>query len=124
VPDVLALFDGADPNGVTAVRNDTTVPSQALFLMNHPFVRDQAKYFAARLLNEPEIPDQERIVFGYRLALGRMPSAAEVEDVMAFLAAARARAEARGQEPEAAHLAAWQGFCQSLLVRNEFLYLN
>jgi len=26
MPDVLALFDGADPNGVTAVRNDTTVP--------------------------------------------------------------------------------------------------
>src|SRR5207249_11385210 len=26
LPDILALFDAADPNGVTAARNDTTVP--------------------------------------------------------------------------------------------------
>ena len=38
------LLRGAasDPNAVTAVRNDTTVASQALFLLNHPFAREQA----------------------------------------------------------------------------------
>ena len=50
LPDVLALFDPADPNGVTAERDDTTVPAQALFLLNHPFVREQALRFARRLL--------------------------------------------------------------------------
>src|SRR5262249_23225729 len=72
VPDVFALFDGADPNGITAVRNDTTVASQALFLLNHPFVREQALLFARRLLS---LSDAERIVTGYRLALGRVPTA-------------------------------------------------
>ncbi|MFM7151349.1 MAG: DUF1549 and DUF1553 domain-containing protein, partial [Gemmataceae bacterium] len=46
VPDVFSLFDSADPNGVTPARNDTTVASQALFLLNHPFVREQSLHFA------------------------------------------------------------------------------
>jgi mono/diheme cytochrome c family protein len=50
LPDVLALFDAADPNGVSAVRNETTVASQSLFLLNSPFVRDQAARFAQGLL--------------------------------------------------------------------------
>jgi mono/diheme cytochrome c family protein len=123
VPDVLALFDSSDPNGVTAVRNDTTVPSQALFLLNHPFVRDQARHFAARLLAEPTTSDRDRLARGYRLALGRRPTASEVEDSTAFLSVYQTRARARGQKPEA-RLAAWQGVCQSLLIRNEFLYLD
>ncbi len=108
VPDVLALFDGADPNGVTAVRNDTTVPSQALFLMNHPFVRDQAKAFAERLAATPGT-DNERIALGYRLALGRGPTTNESETVRRFLK----------DRP-----GAWVSFCQTLLCRNEFLYVD
>ena len=61
LPDVLALFDAADPNGVTAVRNDTTVASQSLFLLNSPFVREQAKQFAQRLLAEEKLTDEQRI---------------------------------------------------------------
>src|SRR5206468_9698451 len=34
----LALFDGPDPNASTPRRTETTVPTQALFLMNDPFV--------------------------------------------------------------------------------------
>jgi hypothetical protein len=123
MPDVLALFDGADPNGVTAVRNDTTVPSQALFLLNHLFVREQARHFAARLLADPTASDHDRLVKAYRVALGRAPTPAEVEEVTTFLAVLRSRAEARGQQGEARRLA-WQAWCQTLLVRNEFLYLD
>ena len=61
---MLALFDAADPNGVTAVRNDTTVPSQSLFLLNSPFVREQARHFAERLLADDEATDDERIAAG------------------------------------------------------------
>ena len=43
LPDVLSLFDAADPNGVTAIRNETTVASQGLFLLNHPVVREQSR---------------------------------------------------------------------------------
>ena len=124
VPDVFALFDGADPNGVTAVRNDTTVASQALFLLNHPFVRGQSLLFAKRLLADPKLPNLERIATGYRLAIGREPTTEERQDVGQFLAAYERRATAKGKKPEEARLAAWQSFCQTLFCRNEFLYVE
>ena len=46
----LALFDGPDPNLSTDVRTSATVPLQALYLMNNPFVAEQAAGFAARLM--------------------------------------------------------------------------
>jgi cytochrome c553 len=124
VPDVFALFDGADPNAVTAVRNDTTVASQALFLLNHPFVREQSLHFARRLLADPKATDAERVSAGYRLALGREPQAGELKEVAGFLAAYEELAVAKGRKTDEARLAAWQSFCQTLFCRNEFLYVD
>ncbi len=59
MPDVLALFDAADPNSVTVVRHDATVPSQSLFLFNHPFALAQAKAFAQRLLADAKATDDD-----------------------------------------------------------------
>jgi hypothetical protein len=135
VPDVFALFDSADPNGVTAVRNDTTVAAQALFLLNHPFVREQSRHFAERLLADAKATDAARIAHGYRLALGREPSASEVREVADFLAAYQKQAATSGRKGGAlggslppntppARLTAWQSFCQTLFCRNEFLYID
>ena len=38
----LAIFDGPDTNTSTDVRTRSTVPLQALYLMNNPFVQEQA----------------------------------------------------------------------------------
>lgn len=124
VPDVFALFDSADPNGVTASRNDTTVASQALFLLNHRFVRDQALHFAQRLLAEPTDQQDKRVIKAYRLALAREPEAAELQNGANFLRRYEQVALARGSKPEEARLASWQSFCQTLFCRNEFLYLE
>jgi hypothetical protein len=123
-PDIFALFDGADPNGVTAVRNDTTVASQALFLMNHPFVREQSLHLAKRLLNDEKASDADRVSLGFRLALGRDPRGEEVKDVFTFLDRYETLAAEKGRKPEDARLAAWQSFCQTLLCRNEFLFVE
>jgi len=122
VPDVLALFDSADPNGVTAARNDTTVASQALFLLNHPFVREQSLHFARRLLAEPRATDEQRIVSAFRLSLSRPPTPAEIRDTSRFLAEYVKRDATR--KPDEARLSAWQSFCQTLFCRNEFLYIE
>src|SRR5439155_634956 len=45
----LETFDGADPNATTAVRSISTTPIQALFMMNDPFVHEQADQFAVRI---------------------------------------------------------------------------
>lgn len=45
----LALFDGADPNGSAPVRS-LTVPTQALYFMNDPFVHGRGHQCASRLV--------------------------------------------------------------------------
>ena len=45
-----ALFDGADPNASTPVRDVTTVPTQALFFLNDPFLHERAAKFATRVV--------------------------------------------------------------------------
>ena len=50
----LALFDGADPNSSTGRRDSTTVPTQALFFLNDPFVHARADSLARRLAALPD----------------------------------------------------------------------
>ena len=70
------LFDAADANNVAAVRNETTVSSQAAFLLNNPFSRGRASAFAERVLKSSG-DDATRIAYAYRLALQRSPTATE-----------------------------------------------
>lgn len=125
LPDVLALFDAADPNGVTVIRNETTVASQGLFLLNHPFVRTQARTFAQRLLASNEMSsDAERIDLAHQLAYGRSASDVEKEETTEFLDVI-INSPLLGEKPEnEKRLAGWQAFCQSLLCSNEFLYIE
>lgn len=124
LPDVLALFDAADPNAVAAVRNDTTVPSQALFLLNNPFVRDQALHFAQALLADAKMSEQDRLRLASVRALGRPASDEELAEAMAFLKDYTVRAKEKGRPEAEARLAAWQSYCQMLFCTNEFLYLD
>jgi len=124
LPDVLALFDAADPNGVTAVRNETTVASQGLFLLNHPLVRGQSRTFAERIMAGAALPDERRIELAHRLAYGRSATPIEQDDTQAFLLSFMQSSALAGKPEQEQRLAAWQAFCQSLLCSNEFLYLE
>ena len=48
LPNLLRVFDFASPDQSSAGRSRTTVPQQALFLLNAPFVVEQAQALAAR----------------------------------------------------------------------------
>ncbi|MFO0918943.1 MAG: PSD1 and planctomycete cytochrome C domain-containing protein [Planctomycetaceae bacterium] len=124
LPDVLALFDAADPNGVTAQRNETTVASQSLFLLNSPFVRNQSRAFAERLFTDVSLTDEGRIELAHQLAFGRAPTSAEMADSLGFLQAYLASSAAQARPEAERRLSAWQGFCQTLLCSNEFLYVE
>ncbi|MBC7821513.1 MAG: DUF1553 domain-containing protein [Planctomycetaceae bacterium] len=124
LPDVLALFDAADPNGVTALRNDTTVPSQSLFLLNSPFLREQSRHLAQRLLSDDKATDEQRLHRVHELVFGRPLTANELAQARTFLDAYML-AQAAQARPEADRkLFAWQSYCQALLCQNEFLYLE
>ena len=124
VPEVLDLFDFAEPSLIVAARDVTNVPSQALYLMNNSFVRAQAAALAQRVLAAP-ITYPERIRLAYQLALSRPPAERELARAQQFLLG-----EARGLIPVKAGSkadaadGAWSAFCQALLASAEFRYLR
>ena len=81
----LALFDGADPNVSTSERSSTTTPTQALFMMNDPFVHEQSTLIARRLLSERG-DDAARLQLLYELAYARPPREQEAQAGVEFLA--------------------------------------
>jgi hypothetical protein len=82
IPGMLSAFDFASPDQHAPLRYTTTVPQQALFLLNSSFVAEQSRSLVSRL---KETGDGERIEALYRLALGRSPSAREFELGLKFV---------------------------------------
>ena len=77
LPGVYRTFDLASPDATSPQRFVTTVPQQALFFLNSPFVAQQARALAAR----PELTtsdDAKRIRALYQVLFGRLPDAEEV----------------------------------------------
>jgi cytochrome c553 len=107
----LALFDGADPNASTPLRQTTTVPTQALYFLNDPFFHAQAGGLAASLLTSHD--DDARIARVYRTLFQRYPTSVERERAARFLRDYPA--------PQADALGA---LCRVLLAGNEFLYID
>jgi hypothetical protein len=50
LPDTLAVFDFAEPSLVSGRRETTNVPSQALFLLNSPFIATAAQKLGERVM--------------------------------------------------------------------------
>jgi hypothetical protein len=113
-PGTMRTFDVANPDHHTPQRYQTTVPQQALFLMNSPFVTEQAKALAAR----PEIAaaksPSEKVVALYQLALGRKPTREEVALALEFT---------ENDDPKAA-FGQWPQLAQVLLLSNEFAFVD
>ena len=84
-PHALEAFDPVDQTLVSGTRDTTTVPGQALFLLNSPFVRKQALAFAERVLKDKDASDSDRVRAAYQLALGRLPTDKEVDRARAFV---------------------------------------
>ncbi|QDV04780.1 Planctomycete cytochrome C [Planctomycetes bacterium Poly30] len=82
--DTLEAFDAPDPEFVTGDRDETTVATQALFLMNDGEVLRLADAFADRLLARKG-SDADRVTMAFELAYGRKPSREESRVVQAFL---------------------------------------
>jgi hypothetical protein len=146
--EALDAFDFADPSFVTGDRDETTVATQALYLMNDERVIELAVRMARRLMRM-DATDRQRITFAFQLAFGREPSAAEERAVTAFLrdfhdgdpgapggvTGVRERIRQRVQSQAGGGLPpdmlsaspeerAWTAFCQALFQTAEFRYLD
>jgi hypothetical protein len=117
LPPIFEVFDFADPDVSTGRRDATTVPTQALYLMNSPFAFEQSRAAANRLLALPEVA---RLPLLYRRALGRDPLAAEVDRARTFLSSyRRQRGASAGAERDA-----WTALCQALFGCAEFRFVE
>ncbi len=118
---LLRLFDFPDPNITSDKRNQTTVPQQQLFVLNSPFVVEQAKALTRRLQADvgPKGDDVARIRRAYFLLYGRPVEDDETAMGLAYLAASD-----EPGDPSAPRVTRWDRYAQVLLSSNEFLYLD
>jgi hypothetical protein len=84
LPEVLTVFDFPDPSLIVGERATTTIPAQALYLMNNPFVIRQAEGLADRLLARAE-GDAGKLTRAYQLCFSRPPSEKELQAARRFL---------------------------------------
>ncbi len=85
LPNLFRAFDFASPDASSPRRFYTTVPQQALFLMNSPFVANQAKNLVDRADFKSASTDQQRIELLYQWAFQRDPSREEIEWAWQFI---------------------------------------
>jgi mono/diheme cytochrome c family protein len=110
-------FDFPSPDISNPMRATTTVPQQALFLMNSPFLLEQAKALAHRPDLPPDSEAEARINRLYRDLFGRLAETAEIEAARHFLEARTKDRDEKGPNP-------WEEYAQVLLMTNEFLFID
>ncbi len=107
----LSLFDGPDPNASTAVRQLTTVPTQALYFMNAPFFHEQAASLSQRVMKPSD--ERERVDHAFRILYQRQPTSSEQGQAQSFIS------QYPGSMQEK-----WTGYVRVLLAANEFMFLD
>ena len=117
----LALFDGPDPNTTTAERLTTTVPTQALFFLNDPFVYAKADKWAVRLLAAGKT-DSVRVELAWHRALGRGPTSLERTEAAEFLTTYRA--ELTASKIDSVESRALAAYLRTVIGSNEFLHVD
>jgi mono/diheme cytochrome c family protein len=114
---MMAGFDAPDTDSACAVRVSTTVPTQALSMLNSKFMNDQAAIFASRLRRErpDELPQQ--VALAIRLVAGRMPANGEVEDDLKFIGELQTEEDLSPDD-------ALKHYCLVMLNTSELIYLE
>ncbi|HEU4752200.1 MAG TPA: DUF1553 domain-containing protein, partial [Armatimonadota bacterium] len=111
-------FDYPIPFSTVGKRSVSTVPAQALTLMNNPFVVEQAKVWAKRVLDEKASGPAERVNRMYVSAYARPASAAELSEALRFV---EAQDRQYGGKDD---LRSWSDLAHVLLNVKEFIFVN
>ena len=117
LPTFLRAFDMPNATESIGRRQVTNVPAQSLALMNDPFVHEQAKAWAQRVLYS-ELNLEQRIHEIHQTAFSRPASASEIEWAKRFL---DMLADEYGSSLD--DLAVWTDLCHTIYNRKEFIYV-
>ena len=126
---VLEPFDMPSLAPNCELRTSSTVAPQSLMLLNSPFVVEQTRLMAERVIREAGEEPAARFASAWKLAFGREPAAAELAAGIDYLVDQTERLRTSAAESDAkAELppdtAALATLCQALLSSNGFLYLD
>jgi len=144
VPHALEAFDPVEQSLVTGARDATTVPGQALYMLNSTFVQRQSLALAERLYAEKSASQSARVARAYQLVLGRSPTEKEIHRAEQFLKdyesaypspkASAPPKDPKGKDgpkdnvnaiqPKDARAAAWLAFGQALFASVEFRFVR
>ena len=114
---MMVNFDAPDTDTLCAVRMTTTVPTQALGMLNSAFLNAQAKLLAERLKREHPGKLDRQVAYAVQLTTGRKSKPEEIRADLAFI---RDLIEQEKLSPDTA----MQNYCLLMLNANEFVYLD
>lgn len=119
----LETFDFPNPNVARGNRDTTNVPSQALALLNDPFILDQAGFWADRLIAQQAPSAESRIDAMFRTSLGRLPDDAERER---FIGLSKELASLHKTTPDQIlkNRDVWKDMAHAMFNLKEFIYLR
>lgn len=119
--DAFRVFDFPSPDISAPHRVQTTVPQQALFLLNSPFILKQARALAEGFLRgrpaNEETFSSDRISALFVHCLQRLPEAEERAAMQAYL-------QDRANELESDAISPWAELIQTLFLSNEFQFID
>jgi hypothetical protein len=119
----LALFDGPDPNTSAGLRTSSIVAPQALYLMNNPFVTEQARSLADRLAATS--PDAEtRATLACRICWSRNPAPDELEHALNYVTRFDQELHAPDLSPSQRESEIWTSYVRVLFASHEFNYID
>jgi hypothetical protein len=113
--EILSVFDFPHPNDIIGARPNTTVATQALFILNAPFVKQQAIALAGRLSKHEPEDEEARTDRLYLLTTSRPAASDEIETALNFLN--QCTDDLKGNRS-----AAWTQLCHAMLGSNGFLF--
>jgi hypothetical protein len=116
---MMLAFDTPMPIGTIGRRSVSNVPAQALILMNDPFVVEESRRWAEKLLGEKSSTAASRLGRTYEEAFGRPPTETELRDAESFL---RKQAALLGKPID--DPAVWADLCHVLLNTKEFIFIQ
>lgn len=121
LPALWRAFDFASPDTHSPQRYQTTVPQQALYLMNSPFALEQARHLMMRKEIAGAGEAEKKIRELYRVLYSRDPSADEIAVGVAFVNEEKQKGPAM---PARGAMTPWEKYAQVLLASNEFEFID
>jgi hypothetical protein len=116
------VHDQPDQNVTTERRTISTVPTQALTLLNNEFVLLQARYLAERVVREAGPDPAARVKLLYWITLSRQPTDKELAGDLEFLGKEQQLESNTGDST--ANERALANLAHVMLNINEFVYIN